>query len=114
MPLLSKHQDPTELGDRLRDADAVTAEFLSEIISKTCRRFPSQGQSGKTARVERPPADISKKLGLSSRARCLVVRVLATSRHREPITFQKIVVPPVEYELELTAAPYEVAKALAA
>jgi GntR family transcriptional regulator len=67
-----------------------------------------------TARVERPPADISKKLGLSSRAHCLVVRVLATSRHREPITFQKIVVPPVEYELELTAAPYEVAKALAA
>jgi GntR family transcriptional regulator len=67
-----------------------------------------------TARVERPPADVSKKLGLSSRAHCLVVRVLATSRHREPITFQKIVVPPVEYELELTAAPYEVAKALAA
>jgi GntR family transcriptional regulator len=67
-----------------------------------------------TARVERPTADILKKLGLSSRAYCLVVRVLATSRHREPITFQKIVVPPVEYELELTAAPYEVAKALAA
>jgi GntR family transcriptional regulator len=67
-----------------------------------------------TARVERPPADVSKKLGLSSRAHCLVVRVLGTSRHREPITFQKIVVPPVEYELELTAAPYEVAKALAA
>jgi GntR family transcriptional regulator len=67
-----------------------------------------------TARVERPPADILKKLGLSSRAHCLVVRVLATSRHRQPITFQKIVVPPVEYELELTAAPYEVAKALAA
>jgi hypothetical protein len=53
MPLFSKHQDSTELGDRLRDADAVTAEFLSDIISKTCRRFPSQGQSGKTARVER-------------------------------------------------------------
>lgn len=67
-----------------------------------------------TARVERPPADILKRLGLGSRAHCLVVRVLATSRHREPITFQKIVVPPVEYELELTAAPYEVAKALAA
>jgi GntR family transcriptional regulator len=67
-----------------------------------------------TARIERPPADISKKIGLSSRAHCLVLRVLATSRHREPITFQKIIVPPVEYELELTAAPYEVAKALAA
>jgi hypothetical protein len=53
MSLFSKHQDSTELGDRLRDADAVTAEFLSDIISRTCRRFPSQGQSGKTARVER-------------------------------------------------------------
>src|SRR5258708_9939507 len=26
---------------------------MSEIISKACRRFPSQGQSGKSARVER-------------------------------------------------------------
>src|SRR6266851_1013399 len=53
MPLLSEHQDPAELNGRLRDADAVTAELMSEIISKACRRFPSQGQSRKTARVER-------------------------------------------------------------
>ena len=53
MPLLSEHQNPAELLDRLRDAGAVTAELMSEIISKACRRFPSQGQSGKTARVER-------------------------------------------------------------
>src|SRR6267154_71604 len=53
MRLPSDHQDPAELSDRLRDAGAVTAEFMSEIISKACRRFPSQGQSGKTARVER-------------------------------------------------------------
>src|SRR5258707_5859216 len=53
MLLLSEHQNPAELGDRLRDACAVTGEFLSEIISQTCRRFPSLGQSGKTARVER-------------------------------------------------------------
>src|SRR6266851_1728976 len=53
MPLLSEHQNPAELVDRLRDADAVTAELMSEIISRACRRFPSQGQSGKTARVER-------------------------------------------------------------
>jgi hypothetical protein len=53
MPLLSERQNPAELGDRLRDANAVTAEFLSEIISQTCRRFPSLGQSGKTARIER-------------------------------------------------------------
>jgi hypothetical protein len=53
MPLLSEHHNPAELGDRLRGANAVTAEFMCEIIEKACRRFPSQGQSGKTARVER-------------------------------------------------------------
>ena len=51
--LLAEPQNPAELGDRLRDAYAVTAEFLSDIIRQTCRRFPSTGQSGKTARIER-------------------------------------------------------------
>ena len=41
------------LDGRLRDSFAVTAEFISDIISQTCRRFPSQSQTGKTARVER-------------------------------------------------------------
>jgi hypothetical protein len=53
MPLLSEHQYPAELVDRLRDAGAVTAALMSEIISKVCRRFPSQGQTAKTAHVER-------------------------------------------------------------
>jgi len=53
MTLLSETQHPVELGDRLRDAYVVTAEFLSDIIHQTCRRFPSAGQSGKTARIER-------------------------------------------------------------
>src|SRR5260221_8984304 len=53
MSLLSETQNPAELGDRLRDAYAVTTEFLSDVIRQTCRRFPSTGQSGKTARVER-------------------------------------------------------------
>lgn len=44
---------PTDLGDRLRDAYAVSAEFMADIICQTCRRFPSVGQSGKTSRVER-------------------------------------------------------------
>ncbi|GIQ78914.1 hypothetical protein ACVIGA_002243 [Bradyrhizobium sp. USDA 3240] len=43
----------TDLGERLRDAYAVTAEFMADIVSQTCRRFPSAGQSGKSARVER-------------------------------------------------------------
>jgi hypothetical protein len=53
MPFLSEHRDPGELNDRLRDAHAVTAALISEIIAATCRRFPSMGQTEKTARIER-------------------------------------------------------------
>src|SRR6266403_1383824 len=53
MTLLSKHRDPGELDDRLRDAQAVTSELISEVIGETCRRFPSAGQGEKTARIER-------------------------------------------------------------
>src|SRR5882757_6012934 len=53
MSLLVESQNPAELGDQLRNAYAVTTEFLSDIIRQTCRRFPSSSQSGKTARVER-------------------------------------------------------------
>ena len=40
-----------ELNDRLRNASEVTAELMSVIIGG-CRRFPSMGQSAKTARIE--------------------------------------------------------------
>jgi hypothetical protein len=53
MSLLSEQQAPADLSDRLRETCAMTAEFMSDIIRATCRRFPSLGQSGKTARVER-------------------------------------------------------------
>src|ERR1700716_1940195 len=53
MLAFSKHRDPCELDDRLRDAPEVTAELMSEILAKTCRRFPSLGRTGKTARIER-------------------------------------------------------------
>jgi hypothetical protein len=53
MSLLSEQQAPVELSDRLRETYAMTAEFMSDIIRATCRRFPSLGQSGKTARIER-------------------------------------------------------------
>ena len=43
-----EYRDPGELNDRLRDADVVTAELISEIIGETCRR-PTE----KTARIER-------------------------------------------------------------
>jgi hypothetical protein len=53
MLALSEHHEPAELYGRLRDAHAVTAELISDLISETCRRFPSVGQSEKTARIER-------------------------------------------------------------
>jgi hypothetical protein len=53
MPLLSEHRGPVELSDRLRAAHAVTAALMSDILSEACRRFPSAGQSEKTARIER-------------------------------------------------------------
>jgi hypothetical protein len=53
MSLPSEHQDTTELSDRLRDAHTVTAELMAEVITQACRRFPSAGQTEKTARIER-------------------------------------------------------------
>jgi len=53
MPLLSEHHDPGEFNARLRDAHAVTTDLMSEIVGETCRRFPSVGQTEKTARIER-------------------------------------------------------------
>ena len=52
MLALSKNHDPGQLDDRLRDADAVTRELISEVVDATCRRFPSIGQPEKTARIE--------------------------------------------------------------
>jgi hypothetical protein len=53
MLALSMHADFDQLEDRLRDAHAVTAELMSEATGETCRRFPSLGQTEKTARIER-------------------------------------------------------------
>ena len=52
MLLLREHRSALELGDRLRDAHAVTAGLMSDIVGAACRRFPSMGQAGKTARIE--------------------------------------------------------------
>ena len=52
MSLLSAQQAPAELGTRIREAVAVTGEFMSEIIGKSCRRFPSPGQRDKTTHIE--------------------------------------------------------------
>jgi hypothetical protein len=52
MPLASEYHDPIELGDLLRNAHAVTAELMREVISETCRRYQSIRQTENTARIE--------------------------------------------------------------
>jgi hypothetical protein len=49
---LTEHHDPDELVDRLRHAPEASATLMTEIIDTACRRFPSLGQSEKTARIE--------------------------------------------------------------
>jgi len=56
MPLPQEYQeydDALALNARLRDAGAVTAELLSDVIATVCRRFPSLRQPEKTAQIER-------------------------------------------------------------
>jgi len=67
MLALSGRQPPAGIHDRLREAHAVTATLLSDLIGETCRRFPSAGRSEKTARIERligPEAWIDVALAL--------------------------------------------------
>jgi len=47
-----EHHELGELNDRLRDAPEANAPLLQEVIDTACRRFPSLGQSAKTARIE--------------------------------------------------------------
>jgi hypothetical protein len=53
MSLLSEQHPAAELADQLRDASGVSVELMAKVISKACRRFPSVGQSEKSARIER-------------------------------------------------------------
>lgn len=48
-----RHYDPPSLSERLRNAHAMTRPLMLEIIDDTCRRFPSLGQSERTARIMR-------------------------------------------------------------
>ena len=51
MSLLSEQRIPADLGDQLRNAGYVTAEFLSDIIRATSRRLPSK-PNARAARVK--------------------------------------------------------------
>jgi hypothetical protein len=51
MPLLSEIPAVT-LGERLRDASAVTPSLIADIVREACRRFPSQGQAARSGRIK--------------------------------------------------------------
>jgi hypothetical protein len=53
MLFCSERPGTADLGVRLRTADAVTAEIISDVIGQTCRRFPPLGQSEKSYRLEK-------------------------------------------------------------
>jgi len=48
----SEQHDLDALNDALRSAHTVTTALMSDIIKQACRRFPSVGQSAKTARIQ--------------------------------------------------------------
>ncbi|WP_440642149.1 hypothetical protein ACSHT2_14405 [Bradyrhizobium sp. PUT101] len=48
-----RRYDPPSLGDRLRNAQAMTRPLMLDIIGHVCRRIPALGQSGRTARLAR-------------------------------------------------------------
>jgi len=45
-------RDLGALSEHFRGASEVDANLFTEVIGAACRRYPSLGQSGKTARVE--------------------------------------------------------------
>jgi hypothetical protein len=53
MQLPSEPRDSRELEDRLRNAHAVTAALMSDIIREACWRFPPIRRTEKAARIER-------------------------------------------------------------
>lgn len=48
----TEYRDASKLVDRLRNAPEADAALMAEIIDTVYRRFPSAGQSEKTARIE--------------------------------------------------------------
>lgn len=53
MPPLSVDLSPGEPSDRLRNAHAITAALIWEVIDGTCRRFPPLRRTERSARIER-------------------------------------------------------------
>lgn len=67
-----------------------------------------------TAKLLKPPRDAAKAIGVARGTWCLALQIVATSRGGEPITYQRILVPPTEYDLEFPDVPVSPSQALAA
>ena len=52
MQELFDHADLDEITDRLHEAAEADTALVTQIIGAACRRFPSIGQSAKSARIE--------------------------------------------------------------
>ena len=52
MPQITHSRDLNDLADRLRNATETDTLLATEVINSACRRFPSLGQSDKTAHLE--------------------------------------------------------------
>ena len=48
-----RRYDAPSLGDRLRNAQAMTRPMMMEVVENTCRRIPPLGENGRTARLTR-------------------------------------------------------------
>jgi hypothetical protein len=57
MRLVLQREKEFLVTDRLRDAPAVTASLVHDVIDTVCRRHSHPGQVGKIARIERLIAD---------------------------------------------------------
>jgi hypothetical protein len=53
MTVVPSHYDPIRLSERLRSAHVVTRALMQDVVDTACRRFPSLGQTERTARVSR-------------------------------------------------------------
>jgi GntR family transcriptional regulator len=96
---------------KLKISDVETVN-LKQLLDKEFNA-PTLAVS-QTAKIVITDKNVSRPLRIAQRSPCLLLQIVATSRRREPITFQKIFVPPVEYELELIGSPFDTAGLLAA
>jgi hypothetical protein len=53
LPTTTNVRDPAETTERTRDIPKATTALFRKTIEATCRRFPSLGETAKTARIER-------------------------------------------------------------